>query len=359
VVQQLAQPEEDILERFGVDVVDLGRAFNTVDADWQPTTLADGQSAQYPAWFHPEARDDGSFMARAADGTPLARMPVGGTFFDQTCFPYLDGYPADYRDLGAAMGKVVWAALASSPFDHAGENDFWEQLRSRCLHLRATTDRAILVGAGCNLFEWGTFLRRLDNFCCDLLAEPASVESLLDALMERHLAMLAKLCEAVGDVADIVKFGDDLGTNGGPFMSPGTYRRFFQPRHAQLCSYVHQHSGMHTMLHSCGGIRELMPDLIAAGFEILNPVQTSCRGMEAADLKREFGRDLCFWGGGCDTRHVLPHGTPAEVREDVLRRLDIFMPGGGYVFNTVHNILPEVPAANVVAMMEAVREWGG
>jgi uroporphyrinogen decarboxylase len=358
VVQQLAQPEDAVLDRFGVDVLDLGRAFNTAPSDWHPVVLADGQPAQYPAWFRPEARPDGSFVARLADGTDIAHMPAGGTFFDQTCFPYVDGYPPDFRDLDAAMGRVLWAALAHSPWDHAGDPGFWETLRERARALRATSDRALMIVVGCNLFEWGTFLRRIDNFCMDLREEPARVEALLDALMERHLATLDRVCRAVGDLADIVRFGDDLGTNGGPFMSPAMYRRFFRPRHARLCEFVKRHSRMKTFLHSCGSIRSLLPDLIAAGFEVINPVQTSCRHMEPERLKADFGPDLCFWGGGCDTKSVLNQGTPEEVREHVRRRLEILAPGGGFVFNTVHNILPEVPPANIVAMFDAVAEFG-
>jgi len=357
VVQQLAQPEDFILDRFGVDALDIGRTFNSEDSAWQPTTLADGQAAQYPAWFHPEPQLDGSFIARMKDGLDIAHMPEGGTFFDQSYFPYLDGYPADFRDLSTEMGKILWAALVHSPWDHAGEPGFWDTLRAKALALRRTSDRALMIVIGCNLFEWGTFLRRIDNFCMDLVAEPKQVEALLDALMERHLAVLEHACRAVGDVADIIRFGDDLGTNGGPFMAPKTYRQLFKPRHTILCDYVHQHSKMKTFLHSCGSLRALLPDLIEAGYDVINPVQTTCKGMEAEGLKADFGADICFWGGGCDTKRVLPQGTPQEVKDHVKRRLEVFMPGGGFVFNTVHNILPEVPPRNVVAMFEAVQEF--
>jgi len=191
----------------------------------------------------------------------------------------------------------------------------------------------------------------------DLVAEPEKAEALLDALMERHLAVLEKACRAVGDVADLIRFGDDLGGNGGPLMSPRTYRQLFKPRHTTLCDYVHEHSRMKTFLHSCGSIRALMPDLIEAGYDVINPVQTTCQGMEPEELKADFGKDICFWGGGCDTRIVLPKGTPAEVKDHVKRRLEILMPGGGFVFNTIHNILPEVPPQNIVAMFEAIQEF--
>jgi uroporphyrinogen decarboxylase len=357
VVQQLAQPEDFILDRFGVDVIDIGRAFNTEDSAWQPTILADGQAAQYPAWFHPEQQSDGSFIARMKDGLDIAHMPARGVFFDQSYFPYLDGYPPDFRDLSQEMGRILWAALVHSPWDHAGEPGFWDTLRTKAIELRRASNRALMIVIGCNLFEWGTFLRRMDNFLMDLVAEPEQVEALLDALMERHLAVLDKACRAVGDVADVIRFGDDLGTNGGPFMSPQTYRQLFKPRHTLLCEYVHEHSRMKTFLHSCGSIRALLPDLIEAGYDVINPVQTTCKGMEAEGLKADFGRDICFWGGGCDTRTVLPKGTPAEVKDHVKRRLEIFMPGGGFVFNTVHNILPEVPPENIAAMFQAIDEF--
>jgi len=357
VVQQLAQPEDFILDRFKIDVVDIGRTFNTEFSAWQPTILMDGEVGLYPAWFHPERQSDGSFIARMKDGLDIAHMPARGTFFDQTYFPYLDDYPADYRDLDKEMGRILWAALVHSPWDHAGDPGFWDTLRAKALELRRNSDHALMIVIGCNLFEWGTFLRRMDNFLMDLAAEPEEVERLLDALMERHLATLEKACRAVGDIADVIRFGDDLGTNNGPFMSPEMYRQLFKPRHAMLCDYVHKHSRMKTFLHSCGSIRALLPDLIEAGYDVINPVQTTCLGMEAEGLKRDFGRDICFWGGGCDTKTILPHGTPQQVKDDVRRRLEVLMPGGGFVFNTVHNILPDVPPQNIVAMFEAIEEF--
>jgi len=359
VVQQLAQPEDWALEKFGVDVVDLGRTFNTAEADWYDITLASGDRAKYPRWFKPEQDPDGSWLVRHADGTIIARQPNGAAFYDETCFPWQEDWPSDFSGLDAAMGKVLWAALVHSPWDNAAAPDFWQRLRANALELRRTSDRAIMVVVGCNLFEWGTFLRRIDNFLMDLLLEPAKVEALLDALMERHLATLEKVCAAVGDVADVIRFGDDLGTDQGPFMQPEIYRRLFKPRHRILCDYVRSHSSMRTFLHSCGSIDLIIPDLAEVGFQILNPVQTNARGMEPARLKREFGKDVTFWGGGVDTRAVLNNGSPADVRAQVLERLKIFSPGGGFVFNTVHNILPDVPPDNILAMFEAIKEFNG
>lgn len=357
VVQQLAQPEEEMLDRYGIDAIDVGRAFDVRDEDWTDITLPNGVPVQFPAWFKPIHQHDGAWDAFAPDGVRIATMPLGATFFDQTCFPYLDGYPTDYSDLSAQMSKVLWAGLPHSPWNHAAEADFWAQLRQRALLLRQSSDRALMIVVGCNLFEWGTFLRRIDNFLSDLVLDQANVERLLDALMERHLATLEKVCLAVGDVADIVRFGDDLGTDHGPFMSPKTYRKLIKPRQKLLTDYVKQHSQMHTFLHSCGSIYKILPDLIEVGFEIINPVQISANDMEAERLKAEFGSDITFWGGGCDTRRILNQGTPTEVQDHVRRQIETLAPGGGFVFNTVHNILSDVPPQNVEAMFAAVDEY--
>ena len=175
--------------------------------------------------------------------------------------------------------------------------------------------------------------------------------------MEQHLKTLENVCAAVGDVADIIRMGDDLGTDHGPFMAPKIYRQLIKPRQKILTDYVKQHSQMHTFLHSCGSIYKIIPDLIEAGFEVLNPVQITAADMDPAKLKREFGSDVTFWGGGCDTRHVLNFETPEEVKDHVRRNIEILAPGGGFVFNTVHNILPDVPPANIVAMFEAIDEY--
>ena len=169
VVQQLAQPEEIVLNHFGIDAVDISRGFNDRDEDWYGITLADGHAAQYPTWFRPERQADGSFIARNRDGLDIAHMPAGGMFFDQSAFPWLDGYPSNIEAaLPAAMRQVLWAEFVHSPWDHASEPDFWAQLRQRALALRESSDRALMVVCGCNLFEWGTFLRRMDTFMIDL-----------------------------------------------------------------------------------------------------------------------------------------------------------------------------------------------
>lgn len=358
VVQQVVQVEDELIDRLGVDVLDVGRAFNTSDSDWYDTRLSDGSLAQYPIWFRPVQASDGSQEVFDEDGQRIARMPVGATFFDQTCFPYLDGYPDTYKDLDKAMNKVLWSALVHSPWDHAADPGFYDTLRTKAQQLRKNTDKALMIVCGCNLFEWGTFLRRIDNFLMDIYTEPEEVERLVAVLTEKHLATLQKVCEAVGDVVDILRFGDDLGMDTGLFMSPEKYRAIFKPYHRQLCDYVHSHSNMKVLLHSCGSIYPIIGDLIDAGYDILNPVQTTARQMDPEVLKREFGRDITFWGGGCNTRTVLNRAAPQEVYDYTRRMIDIFMQDGGFVFNQEHNIMPDVPPENILAMYQAVHDSG-
>lgn len=359
VVQQLAQPEDIILDRFGIDVLNVGRVFNESDEDWYNSKLPNGIPVQLPSWFQPVLQPDGVWDVYASDGARIATMPQKATFFDQTYFPYENGYPDNYDELPEAMGKVSWFALPTTPWDKAGQPDFWQQLREKSTALRNSSDRALVLTVGLKLFEPGTFLRRMDNFLMDLVLEPVEVERFLDALMERHFVTLEKVCQAVGDVVDFIRFGDDLGMTSGPLFSPDIYRKIFKPRQKMLCDYIKKHSRMHTFLHSCGSIYDFIPDLIEIGIDAINPVQINARNMEPERLKQEFGQDIAFWGGGVNTQTVLNWASPAEVKEHVRRNLEIFAPGGGFVFNTVHNIMPDVPPENLVAMFEAVAEFNG
>ncbi len=356
VVQQVAQPEMEVLDRFGVDVIDIGRTFDQEDEDWHETVLADGSIGYYPNWFHPQRQPSGDYLVYDGEGTQIARMPARGTFFDQTYFPYGEDYPEDYGDLDRQMGKVLWSALVHSPWSHGGEQDFYVKLREKTLRLREETDKALMITCGCNLFEWGTFLRRMDNFLMDIYTDEDQVRALVEQLMDRHLATLEKVCDSVGDIVDIMRFGDDLGMDTGMFMSREKYQSLFKPYHTKLNEYVHGHSGMKTLLHSCGSLYPIIPDLIEAGYDILNPVQTSAYQMDPVVLKREFGKDITFWGGGCNTRTVLNHASPKEVYGHCRHMIDIFNRDGGYIFNQEHNILPDVPPENIVAMYQAVAD---
>lgn len=357
VVQEVTQPEMELLDLFKVDVLDIGRFFNSYENYWHKLELMKGYPALYPKWFNPEKQPNGSWLAAGQTGEYIGKMPVGATFFDQLIFPYADGYPANYNNISHDMSRVIWGGFGFPPYDRMNEKDFWKLLREIIIEERSKTDKALLIGVGCNLFEWGTFLRRIDNFLMDLYLDPVNVHRLLDKLLEMHIDFLSKICEAVGDIVEIVKFGDDLGTNTGPFMPNEIYNEFFRPRHKILCDYVKANSSAHTMLHCCGGIYELIPELIEAGFDILNPVQINAVHMEPERLKKEFGSEVTFWGGGVNTQSILNRATPQQVKDHVKHNIEIFSKGGGFVFNTVHNILPDVPPQNIVAMFEAVEEF--
>ena len=248
----------------------------------------------------------------------------------------------------------MWHAVAGPPGPWVNN----AQLREGAKRLRQKTDKAIVGGFGGNLLETGQFLYRNDNFFMLLAGEPEKAHKFLDDLVEIHLAKLEKFLGAVGDCIDIIKFGDDLGMQSGPQVSPKMYREFFKPRHKLMWSRAKQLANVKVMLHCCGGVRELLPDLIDAGLDAINPVQISCAGMNARELKAEFGKDMVFWGGGCDTQTILPNATPDEVRRHVKEQVQILSPGGGFVFQQVHNILANVPPENIVAMYEAVQETG-
>jgi uroporphyrinogen decarboxylase len=352
VVQQLARPEIEILDRFGGDVVDIGRAFNERDEDWYDIKLPDGSTGQYPAWFRPVLGQGGLWQARSK-GHRTER-----TVFDRGYFPYVDGYPESFKHLPEAMKRVPQGAFEPSPWDHEHEPDFQRQLHDAAVELRADCDRAIVICCGCNLFDWGASLRRMDNFLADIAADRQRVEALLDCLLELHLARLEKVCSAVGDIADIVWFADDFGMTSGPMVSPAVCRELFRPRYKLMTGYVHKNSRMKTLLHSCGSIQALLPDLMEAGFDIISPVQTDCRDMSPARLKGRFGNDICLWGG-CEVGELLGSGTAEQVKKHVRERLEQLSPGGAYVFSTTADIGPDARPQNIVALFEAVRDFRG
>ena len=354
-VQQLAIVDEDVLQLVGADAIELGRGFALEDRDWAEWTLPDGSPCWMPAWALPE-RDGGDWVLRSQhSGRVIARMPEGVWYFEQTHFPFLES--DDLAHVEAALGESMWSAIASPPGPLVAGPDGPRWLADGARALRQQTDRAIIGLFGGNLLELGQCLYRNDQFFMLLAGEPERAHRFLDALMAIHLRNLDRFLTAVGEHIDIILFGDDLGMQSGPQVSPRMYREYFQPRERVMWQIVKQRAPhLKIMLHCCGGVRELLPGLIEAGLDTINPVQITCRGMEAAELKREFGSRLTFWGGGCDTRDILIQGTPAQVREHVRRQVEIWRPGGGFVFQQVHNILADVPPANVVAMYEAAAQ---
>ncbi|MGA2766347.1 MAG: uroporphyrinogen decarboxylase family protein [Spirochaetia bacterium] len=360
-IQQLAIVDEEVRASFFVDTQEMGRGFAREDKDWNDWTLPDGAACQLPAWVPVERRPN-EWVLLSKTGTELGRMPDGALYFEQTNYPFLES--EDLSSLRSAFEQSMWLSSAGSappgPVSH-------EELKKGAQKLRRSTDKAIVGLFGGSIFETGQFLYRNDNFYMLLAAEPARAEAFLDALVEVHLENLRLFLGAVGDSIDVIAFGDDLGTQQGPQISPDMYRKFFKPRHRLLWETAKKlapagrggkpgRPALRVMLHSCGGIRELLPDMIDAGLEAVNPVQITCRGMETSALKRDLGKDIVFWGGGCDTQGVLLKGTPAEVRDHVRRQVDVMAQGGGFVFQQVHNILANVPPANITAMFETVNQ---
>ncbi len=352
-VQQLAIIDEDVLDLFHVDTIELGRAYALEDRWWTEWELPDGTPCLIPVWAKPERENGGWVMRSKASGRVIARMPSGVIYFEQTYWPFADS--DELEKLPSALDESMWTAIASPPGPIAAGADGTKVLAEGAQRLRGQTERAIIGLFGGNLLEMGQFLYRNDNFFLLLAGQPERAHEFLDKVVEWHLTNLERFLGAVGPYIDVVLFGDDLGMQRGPQISPKMYREFFQRREALMWKRAREIAPqIKIMLRCCGGVRELLPGLIEAGLDAINPVQITCAGMDPEGLKRDFGSRLTFWGGGCDTREVLIHGQPAAVREHVRRLMDIWRPGGGYVFQQVHNIMADIPPLNVVAMLDAV-----
>ncbi|MCD6519269.1 MAG: methyltransferase [Anaerolineae bacterium] len=354
-VQQLAIIEPEVLDRFGVDTIEMGRGFALNPEDWHDWVLPDGTPCKIPAFIHP-VKVGNDWHVYHEDGTLIAIQKEGSLYFEQTFYPYAEKQEESFDDLPSALEKSMWVALGSPPAPIGFDKEGLKKLREGAKALRESTDRAIIGLFGGNLLETGQFLFRNDNFYMLLAAEPQRAHRFLDKLVELHLENLEKFLSAVGPYIDIILFGDDLGMQTGPQISPRMYREFFKPRHALMWQRAKELANVKVMLHSCGGIYPLMRDLIEIGLDIIQPVQTSAQDMEPERLKREFGRDICLWGGGCDTQSVLPNGTPEEIAAHVRERVRILAPGGGFVFQQVHNVMADVPPENIVAMLDAVND---
>jgi len=198
-------------------------------------------------------------------------------------------------------------------------------------------------------------IRGVEEWYMSLACRQRYLREIFERQCQIALENLGLLRQAVGDKVDVVFMsGSDFGSQRGPMVSRELYRELFAPFNKRLNDWVHTHTRWKTMIHSCGAIEPLLDDIIAAGFDVLNPVQCSADGMDPRKLKQKYGDRLIFWGGGIDTQHVLANGSVADVRDAVLRSCDIFMPDGGFVFNQVHNIVSGVPPENIVAMYDAV-----
>ncbi|TFF86626.1 MAG: methyltransferase [Promethearchaeota archaeon] len=357
VTQQLAWVEKEITQKFSTDVLDSGRVYKLNEEDWYDINIK-GIDLQFPYWFKPIKNDaDGSYEYYNREGLLLGRMPKASFFFDQTYYPYLDGYPEDFSDFNKDMKNLFWLACPNPPFDSMDRKRFWRDFKQRAKELQEKSNKALTLTMGGSTFEFGTVIRRIDNFLMDLIRNKSKVEKLVDKLLDFAIATATFVCQYLDGIVDIVRIGDDLGSNVGPFMRPETYREIFKPRTTELCKYIKKHSSMKIFFHSCGSVYELIPDLIDAGIDILNPVQLNVKDMDPKRLKEEFGDELTFWGGGADTKNVLSRKSPEEVKKHVRELLEIFSPGGGFIWSAVHNITAEVPPENIVAAIETVHKF--
>jgi len=217
--------------------------------------------------------------------------------------------------------------------------------------------QAVMINLIGSCFEFAWYLRGFVDFLTDLALEPGKAEALLDIMLEFQVAQFSSLLDNMGEMIDVVLVGDDLATQNAPFLSPELYRCYVKPRQHKLYRTIKSRTQAKLFYHSCGAVASLIPDLIEIGVDILNPVQVAAAGMDPVALKREFGKDIVFWGG-VDTQRVLPFGSTEEVREEVRSRIDQLAAGGGYVLAAVHNLQADVPAKNIVAMFEEALDYG-
>ena len=353
-VQQLAIVDPDVLDLFGVDTIEMGRGFALEDKWWAEWVLPDKTPCLMPAWALPE-RQPGRWVLRSDSGRIIAQMPDGALYFEQTYWPWLDQAP-DFDDLEGAFKESMWTNVASPPGPITAGPDGDRILVEGAKRLARAPIAPSSAFSAATCWRSASSSSATTTFSCCWRTSRSEPPSFSIKLTEHHLRNLEHFLGLVGPYIDVILFGDDLGMQTGPQISPRMYRKLFKPRHARMWKRAKELADVKVMLHSCGGLRELLPDLIDAGLDTTNPVQITCKGMEADGLKRDFGDHITFWGGGCDTRDILPHGTPDEIKAHVREQIRILSPGGGFVFQQVHNIMADVPPENIVAMFEAARE---
>jgi uroporphyrinogen decarboxylase len=325
--QQVALPDEALLQKFEVDVRPI---FPNNPNNWDLTL-----------------KDSGLYTTLIDEwGVEWAMPKEGGLYFDMISHP---------------LSKLTAITeLSKYPCPDGTNPGRFKDLRESARKVAANTNAAlIMLPVYGGIFESAFWLRGYQQFFEDLGNNPSMVEAILDMTLQFRLQYWAKALEELGDLIDVIVEYDDLGHGSGLLISPKMYRRFLKPRHRELFSFIKSHSHAAMFLHSCGAIHDLIPDLIEVGVDILNPIQLGAVNMgDTKKLKTEFGKDITFWGGGINTQDVLPNGTPQEVKDEVKKRMDDLAPGGGFIFAAVHNIQPDVPPQNIVAMWEAWKEYG-
>jgi uroporphyrinogen decarboxylase len=326
-IQQLAAPDEDVLKRLGVDVRGL---FPLNSHNWQVKEEEAGEYWSYhDEWgiTHRRPRPDGLYYSILQE--PLNRPDLSPADITNHAWP----------DMGAP-----WRI---------------DGLREKAARWRTEGYAVVLKDPFAGIFEMAQRIVGMQELLIMMATDEALAGVLFDKLLELKLSFWEMALPALGDLVDVVTYADDYGTQQSQLISPAMFRQQLKPRVKTLFEHI-KRLAPHTkqFFHSCGNVRPLIPDYIEIGTEILNPVHMRAKGMDPAALKHDFGQDIAFWGGGIDTQDVLPHGSAQDVKDDVRRNIEALAPGGGYVFNTVHNIQADVPPENVVAMWEALQEYG-
>ncbi len=324
VIQQLALPDDDIVDKLGIDVRGL---YPLNSHNWGIVDKDAGAYWEYcDEWgiTHHRPKHDGLYYS-------VVRSPLAS--------------------------PITIADVSTYPWPNTGDPQRIAGLRGLAFAFRAQGRAVVIKGVLAGIFEMAQRVRGMENLLVDMASDEPLASALLDKMLELKLAFWEMALPPLADVIDIVSEADDYGTQVSQLISPRMFRRLCKPRLAILFRRIKQLSPKAKLFfHSCGNVRPLLPDYIEIGVDILNPVHVRAAGMEPAALKRDFGKDIVFWGGGVDTQGILPNGSPQEVKDDVRRNIDALAPGGGFVFNTVHNIQADVPPENIVAMWEALRE---
>jgi len=346
VFQQLAEPQMEVVERLGGDVLQAHQrcpAFGIpIDGGWKEIELTEGVRVLAPGGYSPVVEADGSAYIYSG-GVKFAKKPSASLYFDQIAHPY--------------QGCGSEADIDRVPLAPWSEEDI-AFIEAECKALHETTDKAVLVPFGGNIFEAGQLDFGYEEFFVNLLLEPDLMHYYFNRITDVYMENLKNLLPRIAPYCQVLQFGDDLGTQEAPQISRETYREMIMPYHARQYQWVRNHyPSVKVFLHSCGAIAPLIPDLIDAGVEVLNPVQVSAADMDTRRLKAEFGDRLSFMGA-IDTQQVLPFGTPADVRREVERRIADLAPGGGFIVAPVHNVQADVPPENLVTMYEHARAFG-
>jgi hypothetical protein len=350
VFQMLGEVEPDMVERLGIDVLPVEPEtlfFGLKRRNYKAWKLFDGTSVRVPGQFSVEDAGDALILHEGGDleKPPVGRMPKDGYYFDQ---------------LG---DQELHTDFTPPPLDEM-EKTYLRPLDARKLEFLASeaerlrpTGKALLLG---DWFDFGPAgVGNMPDWLCLLAAEPEYVERLFALKAEGDLARLAQLKAHVGNNIDIFGVdGADYGTQRAEMFSAEMFERFYLPYYREIIGWVRANTAWKTWKHTCGAARRFIPYFIDAGLDCLNPVQCSAAGMDPIGLKHDFGSYITFWGGGVDTQRTLPFGTPDEVYEEVAARIRIFAPGGGFVFNPIHNIQAKTPPENLDALFRAVRDHG-